>query len=299
MNLTNKALAIDQAKQIDMVSYLASLGFEPSKIVHDDYWYHSPLREERTASFKINRRLNRWYDHGIGKGGNLINFGMLYFNCSFGDFLKQQCSTISLNVPLVIPYIDEGQRPSKITILKEFPLYSSSLLEYLKERKIPLRTACKFCSQVSYSVNNKIYYGIGFKNDLGGFEIRNPNFKSSSAPKAVTTYGHNNNEVVVFEGFFDFLSYKTFGVSGRKKQDFLILNSLSFLEKARPYMEKYQLISLYLDRDKAGEEHTMRALSWSNKYKDQSHLYKGYKDLNEWAVYSGESDKKLNSSLRL
>jgi len=31
------------------------------------YWYLSPLREEKEASFKVNRKKNVWYDHGIGK----------------------------------------------------------------------------------------------------------------------------------------------------------------------------------------------------------------------------------------
>jgi hypothetical protein len=299
MNFRNKALPVEQAKEIDMVSYLASLGYEPSKIVRDDHWYLSPLREERTASFKINRRLNRWYDHGMGKGGNLINFGMLYFKCSFGDFLKEHCGSISLHEPVVLPYRAAEQKPSKISIVKELPLRSFSLLHYFKERKIPLRIASAFCAELHYTINNHSYYGIGFKNDLGGFEIRNPYFKASSAPKGVTTYHNNSSEVLVFEGFFDFLSYKALhSRSGKKKQDFIILNSLSFLEKVRPYMEKHQLIRLYLDRDQAGEEHTRRALCWSAKYKDQSSLYKGYKDLNEWAVNSGKLDKKMQSRLR-
>lgn len=298
MNLRNNILSIEKAKEIDMISYLASLGFEPYKIARDDHWYHSPLRVERTPSFKINQKLNRWYDHGIGKGGSLIDFGMLYFKCSLHDFLKEHCGSISLSDLPALPYSAAEQKSSKITILKEQPLCSASLLGYLKERKIPLRIASAYCKELRYSVNNQTYLGISFKNDLGGFEIRNPYFKSGSSPKAVTSYDQNNKEVLVFEGFFDFLSYKALGMSGTKKQDFIILNSLSFLEKARPYMEKHQLIRLYLDRDQAGQDHTARALCWGNQYKDQSSLYKGYKDFNEWAVKSGKLDMKIQSRLR-
>ena len=35
------------------------------KINNNDYWYLSPLRNEKEASFKINRSKNTWYDHGI------------------------------------------------------------------------------------------------------------------------------------------------------------------------------------------------------------------------------------------
>src|SRR5690606_16241833 len=82
-------LSIGEVKEIDMVSYLARLGYEPAKIRNVDYWYLSPLRDEKTPSFKINRKLNRWYDHGIGKGGNLIDFAILYSDCTVGEFLQK------------------------------------------------------------------------------------------------------------------------------------------------------------------------------------------------------------------
>lgn len=52
------------AKQLDLVDYLASLGHQPQKVRNQDHWYLSPLREEKNPSFKVDRRLNVWYDHG-------------------------------------------------------------------------------------------------------------------------------------------------------------------------------------------------------------------------------------------
>jgi len=37
----------DEANQIDLVDYLYSLGYQPEKIKNNDYWYLSPLREEK------------------------------------------------------------------------------------------------------------------------------------------------------------------------------------------------------------------------------------------------------------
>lgn len=54
---------------MDMIDYLKTLGFKPEKIRNNDYWYLSPLREEKTASFKVNRKLNAWYDHEVGREG--------------------------------------------------------------------------------------------------------------------------------------------------------------------------------------------------------------------------------------
>src|SRR5688572_30053040 len=78
-----------RAKQIDLVDYLAHLGHFPAKIRNQDYWYLSPLRREKTPSFKVNRAMNVWYDHGTGTGGDLIDFGKLYHNCSTAELLSR------------------------------------------------------------------------------------------------------------------------------------------------------------------------------------------------------------------
>jgi hypothetical protein len=55
----NKGFAYEQAREIDLVDSLIALGFQPQK-KGNDYWYLSPLREEKEASFKANIRLNVW-----------------------------------------------------------------------------------------------------------------------------------------------------------------------------------------------------------------------------------------------
>ena len=71
-NLYNR----QEMKQIDIVEYLEKIDYQPQKINNNDYWYKSPLREEKEASFKVNRRLNVWFDHGTGEGGNFIDFAL-------------------------------------------------------------------------------------------------------------------------------------------------------------------------------------------------------------------------------
>ncbi|SKC18682.1 hypothetical protein SAMN05660293_05354 [Dyadobacter psychrophilus] len=65
MDFGKQHLSLKQIKEIDMVDYLSALGHEPVHIRNSDHWYHSPLREESTPSFKINRSLNRWFDFGV------------------------------------------------------------------------------------------------------------------------------------------------------------------------------------------------------------------------------------------
>jgi hypothetical protein len=56
-------------------------------------------------------------------------------------------------------------------------------------------------------------------------------------------------------------------------------------------MERHKRVHLFLDQDKTGKKFTGTAMSWSQKYVDESHLYKGYKDLNEWMQQIGKSVK--------
>ena len=293
MENKHQRLSISEAKEIDMVRYLSSLGHEPTKVRRDDYWYLSPLRNEKIPSFKVNRKLNRWYDHGLGQGGNLVDFGIEYHHCTIKELLHKLSGRFFFQKP-VIRHPEIVIKPEQgIKILEDGPLTSFALLNYLKQRQIPAEIAGKYCREVRYELNGKAYYGIGFKNDSGGYEIRNPYFKGSSSPKDITTIKNGSDEAYVFEGFIDFLSFKALHPDlSENNPDFVVLNSVSFFEKARHFMEQHQAIRLYLDRDTPGQTCTRRVLSMSERYMDESKQYKKHKDLNDWLVNLNKPQKK-------
>jgi len=304
-----KNLMCAEAKQIDLVDYLASLGHQPQKVRNQDYWYLSPLRDEKTPSFKVNRQLNVWYDHGTGKGGNLVDFGTLYFNCSIADLLQRLSQNpptpaFSFHPPTSLgsqhpaPASFAGEKKdtpdSKIVILDARPLKEQCLLDYLQKRCIPVEIACRFCKEVDFLLYGKKHTVIGFQNNAGGYELRSENFKGSSAPKEITFVNNRTEQITVFEGFFSFLSFCTIN---RNQQapltNCLVLNSLSFFEKSRPLMEQYKQVHLILDRDTAGMSHTRKALQWDgNKYIDRSDFYHNQKDLNDWLIQHRQSQRE-------
>ncbi|WP_410220758.1 toprim domain-containing protein [Pedobacter sp.] len=281
MDLQNNRVTIAQAKEIDMVQYLAAQGHEPTKIRGNDHWYLSPLRDEKSASFKVNAKHNIWYDHGMGKGGNLIDFGTLYFNCSVSDFLKTLAGSLSFQ-PL--PKSNRKVMPDapKIIIEKVGELTSPALLKYLRERGIDTDMATLFCKQVAYSFDDKKYYGIGFKNNSGGWEIRNRFYKTSSTPKDFTIIKNGSENITVFEGYMDFLSFIGNNWDSHLQSDYLVLNSLSFFDRALPGMKGYATKHLYLDNDDSGRKATVQALAIDKTFVDNSNLYKGFKDYNDW-----------------
>ncbi len=91
----------------------------------------------------------------------------------------------------------------------------------------------------------------------------------------------------------DFLSFKSIRENEvNNTPDFVILNSLSLFEKARPFLESHKSIKLYLDNDAAGQKVAREALSHSKKYNDHSKLYQNYKDLNDWLAHIGKQQQK-------
>ena len=69
-----------QAKQIPIEHFLNKLNHKPVKSSGDDLWYKSPLHEDNTPSFKVNKILNSWYDFGIGEGGSIIDLVCTMYN---------------------------------------------------------------------------------------------------------------------------------------------------------------------------------------------------------------------------
>jgi hypothetical protein len=302
------------ANGLDLVDWLEKLGYTPQKIRGNDYWYLSPLRDEKTASFKVNRQKNIWYDHGMGKGGTLVDFGKLYYRCSVKQLLVRLNDTKTLDISFhpPAPFLAGEKKEEtingngKIEIISDNEITNPALKDYLQSRQIPLIIARKYCREVCFELYDKKHLAIGFKNPGGGYELRNRYFKGSSTPKEPRLIQQQNNakSIAVFEGFFSFLSYETLKDLRNKKNlslpkqqaDSLVLNSLSFFEKSRELMEKYSTIHLCLDRDKTGRHCTEQALKWSDKYKDQSLLYEKHKDLNEYLTQSVNTGLKRNQS---
>jgi hypothetical protein len=232
-----------QANQIDMVDYLASLGFKPDKVRQNDYWYLSPNHRERTASFKVNRSKNIWFDHGTGEGGNLVDFAMRFFNCGLPEALNKIESGGIRNSPPIFqrPVSSLIDTANSIRIIRvDQSITDIFLLRYLNRRQIDKSVAGKFCKQVLYENAGKRFAGIGFKNNCGGYELRSENFKGSSTPKYVTWFNNRSENISVFEGFFDFLTWRSLRTENQAlSTNILVLNSLSFFTRSLLLQEKY------------------------------------------------------------
>lgn len=279
-------LSCSEVRDFDMVCYLEQIGIFATSVRGNDYWYISPLRNEKNPSFKINRRINRWFDFGSGQGGNLLDFGLLYYGCSISEFLRS-FGSLNLNPPHLANAPLHEMSETRLTIHSVKPLQHQALITYLEGRCIPHAIAVQYCREVYFKINGRTNFAIGFLNQSGGFELRNKFFKGSSSPKDYTIIQNGSTIVSVFEGFMDFLSYLV--LFPDSSTDFLILNSLSLFNRARKVMDGYNTINLYLDNNTAGQNCSQSARSLGSAYTDQSHWYKDHEDLNDFlrAIRSG------------
>ena len=267
---------------ISIRQYLENKGVCPVKDRGYYGLYYSPFREDRDPSFKVDYGKDLWYDFGANEGGSIVDLVMKMEYCTLAEALQKLDDTpfsFQRNTP-VVPI----NRESAIKVLDVVPLIHPLLLNYLKQRSINIDIAQCYCSEVHYSIAGKNYFAIGFQNDSGSWELRNRDFKGSVSPKDITTINNNNNTVMVFEGFMDFLSYLSMKQNSSPTIDTAILNSTANIIKAIPFLESHKTVHAFLDNDEAGRKSlvSLHELLISSEVVDQSAFYQKYKDLNEY-----------------
>ena len=307
---------IATARKIPMADLLIRLGHKKifTRKGGKEYWYHSPFRQERTPSFKVNTKLNCWSDFGIVGlyhkpdkiGGNIIDFvkhekqtsstseALRYLRelniLGNGNRVKIHCTMIH----------DSGkeitENPMELVNVKQ--LESKLLENYLATRKIDVSVAKCYLKECHYRVKGKgwgghqrPFFAVGMQNDRKGYEIRSAYFKGLlGSKKDVTTLRHTDDPYLnVFEGMMDFLSLLTIRKRRSLEGTTMVLHSTNMVKKVVWFAQQYDCkkILTWLDNDGAGEKAYARLEGELPAYKliRGNGLYKGFKDLNEWLVF--------------
>lgn len=281
-------MTIQEVKSIRISDFLTSRGCEPISKKGKNRWYLSPLHCERTASFKVDISRNLWYDFGLGKGGNIIALAMELYNTQDVSEVLRLMSQVSV-IPIQSVVSTKAKESNSFENVEVKELTHIALLNYLMERGINPTLAQSLCKEMHYTSNGKRYFAIGFRNDGGGYELRNPYFKGCIAPKAITTITNNEPTCHVFEGFMDYLSYITL----HGNCDAVVLNSIVNVSHALPILNKYSHVICHLDNDAAGRTATQQIIeAIGNKCTDAANEYDGYKDLNEYLMSKNEVPTK-------
>lgn len=306
-----------QFNSILLEEVLLSLGHLPTKQNEKEAWYLNPFASESQASFKLDKRLNLWFLHSEGIGGNNTGFIQKYFSYSVKevlDWASDQSFTsfhqqIQLQTQSLFDKVKHIKPDYHIDEIKE--LQNAHLKSYLQQRGLS-ENVYHYVKEITLTVNNKRLYAIGFENQSGGFELRNSFYKGAVLKKDISIIrlevenglsssnnGHTDNikpvintntnenvknrNVAVFEGFMDALSF--IELQKAFTGDVLVLNSTSLVKKAIEQLKNYSEINLFLDNDKAGRKCKTELLESFPHAKDHSGLYVSYKDLNDYLVY--------------
>ena len=293
-------MQLHDIKQIPIVAYLAQAGFEAKRIKGVNYWYCSPLRSELTPSFKVNAERNQWYDFGTGDHGDIIDLVCALQHCSTADAMRRLAA---LKGVWLAPSFSFGgtttlrsQAPS-MELISVQAVKHPKLLLYLTERGLQRSDISPFLSEVYYKVSGKCFFALGFPNDAGGWELRNPYFKGCFAPKAISTIkGTDSHKLQLFEGFMDFLSWRK--LHPEVQDDSIILNSLNLLPKLIPSLHAYTMIESLLDNDEAGDRVTKQLIDAGLPVKDIRACYAPYKDINEYLILAQQRKQILTPRKR-
>jgi len=275
-------------EHVSIVDLLTSLGYEPHRRSGREHIYLSMLRDsDTTPSFSVNDRLGYWYDHGLAKGGNVIDFGLLYWRgYSFREVLEKIAASVSLSSseqPVIKKKHFIPKEPHyQIVAIRELganPLITG----YLESRGI-WPAAQGRLKEVYYFVEDqqkkrRNFFAAGWQNELGAWEIRSAHFKGCLGHKAISFIPGALHKLSVFEGFMNYLSWLT--EDPFRNDSILVLNSLSTVPSGIAKAAAFGQIDIFFDNDPSGHKATDNFITALPQSRDCSQAYEGYNDYNE------------------
>ncbi len=266
--------------QISIRRVLESFSLFPSKDNSKVAFYFAFDREEKTPSLFVNFIKNVAFDFGTGKKYDVVSLVQGIKQCSVSQALEY-LSQFDFSFQQQICNITKNE--SKYEILSISEVKHNALIQYLKERRI--ENNIHLLKEIHYKISNKKYFGISFKNDANGYEVRNKYSKICIGRKDITTIKNKSNNLRIFEGFMDYLSFKQMEKSLKKAlSDYVILNSVTMIFKLEKIIKSYEKIELYFDNDEAGNRATNEVKQLNPYVEDNRILYQNYKDLNDFII---------------
>ena len=268
-------------EKISIRTVLESFGLFPVKENRKTAFYFALDREERVPSLSVDFVKNKAFDFGTGKSYDVISIVQQMNQCSVSEALKY-LERFDFSIQNEIQN-EETKQQKEYKIINVCEIQHPALIQYLKSRKVYEQK--DLVKEIEYELNGKKYFGICFFNNSEGVEIRNKYSKICLGKKDVTLIKNElnvSNEIVIFEGFFDYLTFKNLEKQENSNTDFLIFNSTAMLFKVEETLKKYDKISLFLDNDSNGEFVKSKIQNQHKNVEDCSLIYQGFKDLNEW-----------------
>lgn len=280
-------------EEASLVDLLSRLGYEPVKKSGHEKFYISMIRDDDiNPSFTVNDDLGVWFDHGMRKGGNIIDFGLTYWkNLRFGEVIQKLTATCAIPLADIIA-VDRPAKPRQRLAVK-VPHYivvetkpigtHPAITEYLKSRGL-FEVGKAYLTEIYYYVEDdnavrKHFFSAGWQNENKGWEVRNKYFKGCIGHQGISFIKGHEKNAVLFEGFMNFLSWRMENPSA--DHSIIILNSVSALKPGIAKAKTFSSLDIYFDRDKSGFAATKDFISALPYATDRSKAYEGFNDYND------------------
>jgi len=279
-----------------------SAGYQPAKETERDAWYR--YKNERTASLKIDKTKNRWYNFATGTGGKPIDLAMHVWECDLSEAIVK-LKALNHGTIRTEAQTQLQVRPRKLESETEKilikPLANPALISYLDERGISFSTAKASLQEIYIKKEGRnTQFFVGLKNDAGGYNMRNKMFKRVHGHNAISTIeGNGEKQVIFFEGFMDFLSYREMNPNHKKTA--IVLNSTANVDSGIKRIESLQpkSVELFLDNDASGRQATDKIKSRFPFAVDRAGEYQAHKDLNDFLVALKKNKRQNSNSIKL
>lgn len=287
---------------IPMSIIMDKLNICPNHKTKNEAFYPSPFHPQQLPTLSIKTNTNEWYDASLETGGVLIDFV-----CAYLAFQKEASTKADatrwinnmIRLPASLPADFQArerphQKEDAPLLLKKAGLIEHlGLIRYLEKQGIPLSIAQQYLKQV-YVLNKKTrkhLFVLGFDNEEGGYELRNPFFKGCLRPKAISFIRGNVPgipTVHLFKSCWDFLSARTRN-AGPFQSDCIVLNAYECLTQVPSYLQHYGYQTLYswLDQDPAGQKATTYLSACGRSigglhHKTMRRVFAPHRDVHSW-----------------
>lgn len=269
--------------------------------------FFSPFRTERTPSMSVTFKdgVWQWFDHGNGKCGSNIDLYMQLTGCSFKEAISELDNNYfrSANYnPVSSVQVHDKVKGNEILRTRNH-IRDLSLYRYIETRCVDISVVERFCKEVDYRnlTTGRQYTALGFPCDGGSWTLRSEKFKGSTGAGISTFKGENHSKVVVFEGFYNFLSWTQ--LSGGSEVplpcDAVVLNSTVNLPKALGFLREHDTVDCYLDNDQTGRKclETLMELCAGVTVHDRSSAYSGHNDLNDYIIHQSSTREEHSRNI--
>lgn len=283
-----------EAHEIPIPEVLEIIGISPVRRTSTGVWYHSPFgAKDRHPSLQVSNDGKAFHCWSSGQYGDIIDLAKMLSGTASVSGGLQWLANLCLGHGYEIhdEYSSANKKKkgtSGFVDVNLSALTSQTLYAYARSRGICPDIIAAYCIEVRYRLHDRLqpypYYAIGWRNDSGGYELRNAYVKQSIAPKDITTIGDMTDcPYSVFEGFFDFLAAVQLGWFSPMEGTAIVLNSTALVERIIPCLQNNaNEVRCYLDNDNAGRGATNVLIHSLSNVRDFSFFYQHNEDINDY-----------------